>query len=208
MDPVTALGLASAIATFISLGAKVVKRMKEMSEAGNIPEVFHDIHTGLPLFMTIVVRTHNLTENLTSEAMRAFEQVVRKSLEQVYQLDVILAKVTISKGDSRLRKMLKAGTSLVEEGRVKRIAMSLRDNVQLLTFLNVTPVEEGEGRDRPKMSRLASEPLPSYESATSRSSIPFSRDDHFIGRESDLHSIAKCFMKQRRVAICGIGGVG
>lgn len=208
MDPVTAIGLAAAIAQLVSMGVKIGKRMKEMSEAGNIPEVFRNIQTGLPLFVTIVVRTQHLTDNLTSEAMRAFEEVVRKSLEQVYQLDVIMAKVKISKGDSRLRKMLKAGTSLVEEGRVKRIAVSLRDNVQLLTFLNVTPAEKADGRDRPKVSRLASEPLPSYESVTGMLSVPFTRDDHFIGRESDLKSIATCFMKQRRVAVCGIGGVG
>ena len=208
MDPVTAIGLASAITQLVSMGVKVGKRMKEMSESGNIPEVFRNIQTGLPLLITIVVRTQHLTENLTSEAMRAFEEVVRKSFEQVYQLDVILAKVKITKGDSRLRRMLKAGISLVEEGRVQRIATSLRDNVQLLTFLNVTPAEKADGRDRPKMSRLASEPLPSYESATGIFSVPFTRDDHFIGRESDLQAIATYFTKQRRVAVCGIGGVG
>lgn len=207
MDPLSAVGLASAIGTFVTMGIKIAKRMKEMSEAGNIPAVFRDIQTGLPILITVVDRTQHQTTNLTCDAMRALEEVVSKSFEQVEQLGVILGKVEISKGDSRLRKMLKAGISLKEEGRVRRIGMGLKENVQLLTFLNVTPAEKADGKDRPKVSRLASEPLPSYESATG-DSVPFSRDIHFIGRESDLDSIAKCFMKQRRVAICGIGGVG
>lgn len=40
MDPCTAIGLASAVVTFVDIGAKIIGRLKELSEAGDIPEVF------------------------------------------------------------------------------------------------------------------------------------------------------------------------
>lgn len=101
-------------------------------------------------------------------------------------------------------RTVKAGVSLVEEGRVQRIATSLRDNVQLLTFLNVAPAERG----KPKPERRPSEPLPSYANATGVFLVPFSRDEHFVGRENTLRSIALSFENQARVAVSGIGGVG
>ena len=204
MDPLTAAGLASAIITFIDIGTKIVKRINELSETGDIPETFRDIRTRLPLIISIVAGTRHGTQNLSPEDERAFREVVRQCFEQVSQLDEILKKVIVSKGDSRLKKTVKAGISVLEEGRVHRIASSLRDNVQLLLFFNVTPAE----KERPKAERRPSEPLPSYNSATGVFLVPFSRDEQFVGRESSLQSIASSFGAQNRVAISGIGGVG
>ena len=204
MDPLTAVGLASAIATFIDIGAKIAKRMKELSEAGDIPEVFRDIRTRLPLIISIVASRRHGTDDLSPETESAFEEVVRQCFEQVRQLDGILNKVTVSKGDSRFKKAVRAGISLVEEGRIQRIATALRDNIQLLLFLNPTPAENG----RPKAERTSSVALPSYISATGVFLVPFSRDKQFVGRENSLRSIALSFGTQNRVAISGIGGVG
>ena len=204
MDPVTAVGLASAILTFVSIGTRIARRIRELSEAGDIPEVFRDIRTRLPLLINIVARTQHGNDNLSPEAEAALEEVVKQCHEQVIQLDDVLKKVMISNGDSRLKKTVKAGVSLVEEGRVHRISTALRDNVQLLTVLNVTPAEKG----RQKTDRRPSEPLPSYTSATGVFLVPFSRDARFVGRESNLRSIDSSFGKQSRVAISGIGGVG
>lgn len=204
MDPCTTIGLASAIATFVTLGMKVARRIKELSEAGDIPEVFRDIKTRLPLIVSIVDRTQHGISNLPSEANEAFKEVVRQCSEQVSQLDEILKTVIISKGESRLKKAVRAGVSLVEEGRVQRIATALRDNIQLLTFLNVTPAT----KVRPKAGRRPSEPLQSYMSITGLFLVPFSRDERFVGRENNLRSITSSFRTQNRVAISGIGGVG
>ncbi|KAL8730232.1 MAG: hypothetical protein Q9166_004209 [cf. Caloplaca sp. 2 TL-2023] len=204
MDPVCAIGLASAVVTFVDVGAKIAKRLRELSEAGDIPEVFRDIRTRLPLTISIVLRTQNETSKLSPEAQSAFEEVVRQCFEQASQLDDILKKVMIAKGDSRLKRTVKATVSLVEEGRVQRIATGLRDNVQLLTYLSVTPVEKVSS----KPERRPSEPLPSYVSATGLFLVPFSRDEQFVGRESNLQSISSSFETQNRVAISGFGGIG
>lgn len=129
---------------------------------------------------------------------------MKQCLQQVNQLDEVLKKVMVSKGDSRPKKTVKAGVSLVEEGRVQSIATALRDNVQLLAFLNVTPAEKA----RLKSERRPSEPLPSYVSATGIFLVPFSRDARFVGRESNLRAIDSSFGTQSRLAISGIGGVG
>ena len=204
MDPCTAIGLASAIVTFVDIGAKIVKRLRELSEAGDIPEVFRDIRTRLPLLTSIVVGTQQNIEHLTPEARETLQEIVAQCFEQVSQLEDLVKKVVVSRGDSRLVKTVKASVSLIEEGRVQRIATSLRDNVQLLTFLNVTPVEKG----KPALERLSSEPPPPYTTEVGVFLVSFSRDEHFVGRESDLQSIASSFEKQPRVAISGIGGIG
>lgn len=204
MDPITAVGLASAIVTFVDIGTKIASRMKEMSEAGDIPEVFRDVRTRLPLIMSTIVSTQHGIDSLSPEAEQAFKEVVRQCFAQVNQLDEILRKVAVSKGDSRLKKAVKAGVSMVEEGRVQRIATALRDNVQLLTFLNVTPAE----KVRPQPERRPSEPLPSYMSATGLFLVPICRDEHFVGRKDEIQSIESSFRFQKRVAISGIGGVG
>ena len=204
MDPLSAVGLASAIVTFVSIATKITKRIKELSDAGDIPVIFRDIKTRLPLILSIVIRTQQGTDNLSPATRAAFEEIVRQCFEQVSQLDEILNKVMVLRGDSRLQKTIRAGISLVEERRVERIATALRDNVQLLTFLNVTPAENL----RPKSERRPSEAFPSYMSTTGVFLVPFSRDAQFVGRESSLRSIASGFETQRRVAISGIGGVG
>ena len=204
MEPLTAVGLASAIVCFVEVGAKVAVRMKELSAAGDIPEVCRDIRTRLPFLMIMIVSTERGTDNLSPESKNAFEEIVRQCFKQVSQLDEILNKVRVSKDDSRFKRSVRAVTSLVEEGRVQRIATGLRDNVHLLTLLNVTPTE----KERPQPERKHSEALPSYMRATGACLVPFSRDEQVVGRKSILLSITSSFETQSRVAISGIGGVG
>lgn len=204
MDPITAIGLASAIVTFVDIGTKIAKRMKEMSEAGDIPEVFSDIRKRLPLIISVIGSMQHGSDQLTPETETAYVEVVKRCYEQVNQLDEILKRIIISKGDSRLKKMVRAGVSLLEEQRIHRIATALKDNMELLTLLNTRPGQE----ERPKAQRWPTEAPPSYKSTSWVFLIPFSRDEHFIGREKSLESIASCFQSQGRVAISGIGGVG
>ena len=208
MDPLTAVALASAVVNLVDMGMQIATRMKELSEAGDIPEVFSNIRTRLPLIISIVRSTRIGKDHLSPDAEAAFEAVVRQCFDQVNQLDEILKKMVVTKSDSRLKKAFKAGISLVEEQRVQRIATALGDNVQLLTFLNVTPREDREPKEE-KVEKVRSKDPPSYKSLNGQFVVPFSRDDAFVGRESSLDSIALSFKgSQNRVAISGIGGVG
>lgn len=206
MDPVCAIGLASAVFTLIDIGTKVAKRLKELSETGDIPDVFRDIKTRLPLILSIVARTQHETQHLSLEAQEALEEVVRQCFEQASQLHEILKRVVVAHGDSRLKKTVKATLSLVEEKRLQRIAAGLRDNVQLLASLSVNPVEKV--KSTPASGRRPSVPLTSYTSASGLFVVPFTRDEYFVGRASNLRSIAESFETQCRVALAGMGGVG
>ncbi|KAL8642160.1 MAG: hypothetical protein Q9228_001120 [Teloschistes exilis] len=205
IDPVCAVGLASAVVTLLDTGTKVVKRLKELSEAGDIPEVFRDIKTRLPLLSNYVLYTQSRTDTLSPEAGEEVTEVVKRCLEQVRQLDELLKRMAVSDGESSFRRSIRAFISVSEEGRVQRIATALKDNVQVLsTFLSVPPVE----KERPKVDRWLSEPLPSYASVAGLFLVPFSRDEQFVGRQKLLEMIALSFKAQSRVAISGIGGIG
>ncbi|KAL8711892.1 MAG: hypothetical protein Q9220_003836 [cf. Caloplaca sp. 1 TL-2023] len=204
MDPITAYGLASAIITFVDFGTKVAKRVMELSEAGGIPESFRDIKTRLPLIVEIIGHSQHEIDKLSLDARKAVEDVVNESHIKVRQLDEILKKVKVSKGESLMKKTVKAGISVWEEKRVQRIATFLKDSVQILTLLNAKPVEV----ERPIAKRWPTETLPSYNDVAGVFLLPFSRDAQFIGRESHLQSIDSSFQTQTRVAVSGIGGVG
>src|SRR5262249_15242853 len=103
MDGVTAIGLASAIVTLVSVGTKIANRLKDLTVDGDIPGVFRDVQTRLPLMISIVVRIQHETDNLSPEARVAFEEVVNRCYRQATQLERILEKVKIVKGDSRTK---------------------------------------------------------------------------------------------------------
>ena len=95
MDPVTTIGLASAIVTLVEIASKIAERVKELSD---VPGVFRDIRTRLPLVIRIVVSAHKGTDNPFPEVEEALEKVVRQCFDKVNQLDEILKKVTITHG--------------------------------------------------------------------------------------------------------------
>ena len=158
MDPITAFGLAAAIVNFIDLGSKIVTRINELSEAGDIPKVFRSTENRVFIFSRVLERTQREAANLSPQAEKKLEEILRECFDQIRQLDEILNKVKVSKGDSWYKKVVKASVSLYEEGRVHKIATSLKENVESLTLLSNTPVE----KERPKVQRWPSEPPPSY----------------------------------------------
>ena len=200
MEPVTAVGLASSVVTFVAVGSKLVRRLKELSEAGDVPEVFRDIHRRLLIVEQKIKNMQTGFESLSQETRAALREVVEQCTEQSNHLAEVLKKVQVSKSDSRFQRIVKAGISMAEEGRVQRIATTLRDNIQLLTLLSVTAAVER----KPESKHLSSEFLP----ASIRATGLFDRDENFVGRADVLHSITTIMEKQSRVAISGIGGVG
>ncbi|MCJ1311572.1 hypothetical protein MMC25_005245 [Agyrium rufum] len=191
MDPITAIGLASAIITFVDFGSKIVRRLEELSAAGEVPKVFREIRTRLPLIITTIDRTRDAAKNLSRSAEEALSSVVESCYSQVKQLEEILQRFTAEKGESSWRKGFKATLSIMEETKVQRIESALRENVQILTLFSLAPDESSKRADLQQVIIL-----------------PFERDMHLVGRENVLSSIGDLFKKQRRVAITGIGGVG
>ena len=194
----------SALTTLVEQCTKIAKRIKELSEAGDVPGVFRDLESHLPLFETVLEHTPHGNNDQSPKTEGALAEIVRQCSKQIDQLKEILRKVRIEEGDSFFRRTIKASISLMEEKPAQKIVSSLMANFQLLKFLSDTPAVQ----PRPKVERWLSGPLRSYMRATTLFFVPFSRDQHFVGRESHLQSIASTFEFHNRVAICGIGGVG
>ena len=191
MDPLTAIGLVSAIVTFVEFGGKVVRRLDELTQAGEVPKAFREIKTRLPLIITTIDRTKDGARLSSRDAEKALSSIVENCHDQVRQLEEILQRFTAEKGESSWKKGFKATLSLLEETRVQRIESALRENIMVLTFFNVTPTDISAPSSSKRVVIL-----------------PFERDKQFIGREYVLTSIECLFQSQKRVAVTGIGGVG
>lgn len=208
MDPITAISLVSAIVAFVDIGSKIAKRLEELSSAGDAPRVFRDLRTRLPLVLQIVERTRDGAEGLTPESRASVNAVVRNCYEHVEKLDEILQRVTVGQNDTRWNRGTKAVISLMQEARVARISEALKDNVQLLTSLNVSPIEDRKASLALERRTSIALPPPSYQSSEVQFHVPFERDENFIGRQQELDTIRDGFKSQNRIAISGIGGVG
>ena len=211
MDPVTALGVASAVVTFLEVGAQILKRLEELSKIGDVPIAFNDIRTRLPLLLSIVTSIQSNHEPLTSDAQDPFEKVVAGCYKHIEDVERILQKVTVAHGDTRWRKAVRAASSLAEESRIHRLAAALRDDIGLLSMLNVSPLEKSEkkGQRRPSASGLSVRTIPpSYSDAVGIFMVPFVRDERFIGRDTVIKEFDELFAQQGRISIAGVGGVG
>ena len=211
MDPITALGVASAVVGFLEIGARIAKRLEELSKVGDVPKVFNDIRTRLPLILSIVSSIQETHEALAQDTQEAFESVVAACYDQIKHIERIVDKIAVVAGDSRFRKVTKAVLSLVEESRIQEISAALRDNIELLTMFKVAPAEKPQKSDERRVSTStfrSNMPPPAYTDAVGIFLVPFERDPRFIGREAHLKEIEELFEKHGRVSVTGSGGVG
>jgi len=204
-EALVAIGVASSLITFIQFSQQIVGQLRELN-VGDVPGSFQDIKMRLPLILSIINRVQSVAHNLSPGDKDTFGAVVDNCLSQVQQLDAILQRLTIGKGDSTLKRGFKAAVGLAEENRTRKIATALKDNIHLLTCLNLTPTDEKKAGSA--FDRRTSEAPPRYSDSTGVFSVPFIRDSQFVSRGDLIPSIWNAFARQNRVAIAGIGGVG
>lgn len=207
MDPATVIGVTASVIAFIDISTKIVRRLEELSQAGDVPKVFRDVRTRLPIILQIAERARDGARNLHPDTRASVDEIVRNCHEHVEKLEKILASVTVRSSDSRWKRGAIAVTSLIQEERVERIATALKNNVDLLTSLNVSPIEK-HMKDKADEQRESVAPPPSYDSAQTQFHVPFERDETFIGRTAELEAVTDGFRRQSRIGIVGIGGVG
>jgi hypothetical protein len=192
MDPITAIGLATSIVTFIQLATTILQRFDEISVAGEVPKVFREVKSRLPLLMHAVKMTEASMDRISMEARKALGPVIQSCSVQMRQLDDVLRKVTTGHGESAVRRAIKVVISLAEEANVRKIENALYENVQILTLYHATGADVRPLRADPGVVFMQ----------------PCERDGQFVGREDTLAAIKKAFKSQSRVGLAGIGGVG
>jgi hypothetical protein len=204
-EALVAIGVASSLITFIQFSQQIASQLRDLN-VGDVPGSFQDIKMRLPLIISIINRVQSVAHRLSPEDKDTLGAVVDNCFKQVSQLDSILQRLTIGRSDSTLKKGFKAAIGLAEETRTRKIATALKDNIQLLTCLNLTPADEKKPGNA--FDRRTSEAPPRYSDSTGVFSVPFIRDSHFVSRGNVMPSISDAFERRNRVAVAGIGGVG
>jgi tetratricopeptide (TPR) repeat protein len=143
MDPVTAIGLASAIISFVDLGKRVVVRVREYADAlDGVPEVYKSISEQLPPIIESLdkIRRHG-GENLKSAnegSLRALVPIINGFRSQIALLNEIFESTTPKESDSAWQRQLKVLKSLRRDSDVERIYSRIRGYRETLTFYQVS----------------------------------------------------------------------
>lgn len=148
-EAVAAIGLASALLTFVDFSAKVIRQLRRLDEDLNdCPPIFHGIRTRLPLMIDLVKKIMlQMDAGLIDKPSQDLMLPIVKSCEQqAQQLDAIVEKAMPHQKDSAWRRGKKAVVSVMQEHEVDRLDTGLKQNFDLLlqagTFQSVQRLDE------------------------------------------------------------------
>lgn len=140
MDPLSAVGIAASIAQFVSLGVKVVARLKEYSSATtDVPKSLQRISSQLPLLLNSLerVRTDAEVEKADINTKCILKGVVAGCIQQVEKIDRIIDKVLYVPGDSLVIKVQKVFASLKNDEKVLAIEKNIQTYISILILHQV-----------------------------------------------------------------------
>ena len=146
MDPVTALGVAAAVAQFVGLSVIVSRRLREYVTAasGEVPKSLQSISTQLPLITNSLSRlqTETALKNYDAETRCVLHGVVVGCLRLVREIDEISVKLTPKPGENLTSKLKKAMSSLRVDDRIAQVDRGLQAHVQVLILHRVVDSSE------------------------------------------------------------------
>ncbi len=140
MDPVSALGIAAAIAQFVDLSTRIVKRLRDYSStASEVPKSLQHISIQLPLLVNALdrLKTDAQVERFDIDTRCILKGAIGGCKQQVEKLDAVMDKALNVPGDSRIIKFQKALVSLRNDTKVPEIEKSLQTYIQILTLHQV-----------------------------------------------------------------------
>ena len=141
MDPVTALGVAAAVAQFLNLGFKVVKTLNEYINAspGDMPKALKSITVQLPLLLNALsrIQSESNISRYDDETQLILHGVAVGCLKLSRELDDISVKLRPRPGETLASKLKKTLSSLKIEERVLDIDRGLQGYVQVLILHQV-----------------------------------------------------------------------
>lgn len=152
-EALAAIGLASAVISFIDFGSRVIRQLRYLEqEVADQPRIFQGVRTRLPLMIDLVRKVQlqleaGMVDKATQEHMLP---IIRSCEQQAKQLDEHIRKAMPSKDDSPWRKGKKALSNVLQEPDIEKIDASLKQNFDLLlqaeTFQSVSRIDE-QGRE-------------------------------------------------------------
>lgn len=203
-EALAVIGLASAIVQFVDFGTKLLNRLHEFGDdVGNMPKVFQDTKTRLPLIINTLLRTKEQAEaggTVTKQVASALHPLIDGCTQQIELLYDIVDRNLPSPKASNWERRVKALKSMAVDKDVQRITASLDRNIQALIFYQTTA-----SLDSVTLDTKAS-PSETYWV------MPFLQNPKFVGRSSVIQELEAKLGQDvkggRRLALAGLGGVG
>ncbi|KAK0662959.1 hypothetical protein QBC41DRAFT_329440 [Cercophora samala] len=204
MDPVTAVGLAAAIAQFLEVGAKTIKRLSDFHDnLDEIPQAFRRVKTKLPLIVNGLdkVKDQAVAGAFEPATAASLAGVVKECCQAADELNVLLEKALPSTTSSRWEKTKKAFVSLALEEKINTLDSAITEYISVLEFHHVIWLTGSVELRSPPEERSKHFWL-----------VPFDRNSSFVGRDAVFDALDQAFTvkegSQPKAALCGFGGIG
>ena len=148
-EALVAIGLASAVISFIDFGSRVVRQLRQLEQDTAVqPKVFQGIRTRLPLMLDLVKKIQlQLDAGMVDKSTQEHMLPIIKNCEQhTQQLEEQLRKALPNPEDSAWKRGRKALSGVLQEGEIDKIDKTLKQNFDLLlqagTFQSVSRLDD------------------------------------------------------------------
>lgn len=146
MDPLSAIGLASAVVQFIDFGLKVAKRLEEFNskQPGDVPKSLQNIAAQLPLLLNALgrIKFDAQVKNLDFDTKCILRGMISGCNAQIVEIEKMIDEISKTPGDSFKIKIRKVFTSLKYDEKVREIEKNLQTYVSVLVLHHV--IDSGE----------------------------------------------------------------
>lgn len=206
MEAITAIGLASSIVGFVDLSNRILSRIEEYhSSAKELPRVYRDISTQLPLMTEAMIQIENRLRrgSLSPESQKLLSRNVEGCRGSISELNKLLENILPVSSDSQCRKMQKALASIRKEKEVAQIREKLKGYASTFTLYFNSEIF------RTASASAGGEYIQTYYE------VPPLQVSHYVERvdliraiEEGLGGTAGGEGRQRLVVLLGMGGSG
>lgn len=146
MDPLSAIGLAAAVAQFLEVGFKIGKQLAEYNKAlpNEVPRSLHSISTQLPLLINALQRVKSDTQiskfDLNTRCI--LKGVISGCAVLAEEVETILNKVAKQPGESLGSKLKRSFASFKTNEKILSIEKNLQTYVNILILHHVIDAED------------------------------------------------------------------
>ncbi|KAG0645683.1 Multiple ankyrin repeat single KH domain-containing [Hyphodiscus hymeniophilus] len=140
MDPLTAIGLASAIVQFIEFGIKIAERLDELANnASDVPRSLQAISTQLPLLLNSLGRIKSDAHlgTLDFDTRCILRGIVSGCMAQIAEVETMINEISRAPGDSFKVKMKKVFASLRYDEKAWDVERNLQTYISVLILHHV-----------------------------------------------------------------------
>jgi N-terminal domain on NACHT_NTPase and P-loop NTPases len=145
MEAVAAIGLAASITTFIELGVKVAKRLKDFhSQINEVPEAFRSLKENLPLTINTLKKTRNQVNSgaLSLDTIKDLALFVEGCENRVRYIESRMDLILPTKDDTGLDRFVKSVNSIRHDKDIQKAVAELDRKMLILASHQATSAAE------------------------------------------------------------------